>query len=285
MDSLLGITHPLRSKEYELRDEAYVFLLKRLGLPVPQMISISRLAIKNAPISKRLLRPLVESGKLMGWDDPRMPTLAGLKRRGILPEAVREFVLSFGISKVESEPDLEALLAFNRKLLDLASPHYFFVGNPMELDISGLEPRDASLKLHPKKDLGNRKLPVSGKVFISGSDAAQLAEGETFRLKDLCNVKLVKKGKTLAGGLMPDDMVDRKLQWVSDRKLPCTVLVPKDLLGPDGKFDPESLGRVEGYCEPACGSLKPGDIVQFERFGFCRLDKKERGRLTFIFSC
>jgi glutamyl-tRNA synthetase len=285
MDSLLGITHPLRSKEYELRDEAYVFLLKRLGLPVPQMISISRLAIKNAPISKRLLRPLVESGKLMGWDDPRMPTLAGLKRRGILPEAVREFVLSFGISKVESEPDLEALLAFNRKLLDLASPHYFFVGNPMELDISGLEPRDVSLKLHPKKDMGNRQLPVSGKVFIAGSDAAQLKEGETFRLKDLCNVKLVKKGKALAGGLMPDDMVDRKLQWVSDRKLPCTVLVPKDLLGPDGKFDPESLGRVEGYCEPACGSLKPGDIVQFERFGFCRLDKKERGRLTFIFSC
>ncbi len=283
MDSVLGITHPIRSKEYELRNEAYVYLLKKLGLPVPQMISISRLAIKNAPISKRLLRPLVESGKLMGWDDPRMPTLAGMRRRGILPEAIKEFVLSFGISKVESEPDLESLLSFNRKLLDPEAKHFFFVSDPVEVDINRFEKRNIQLKLNPKKDVGSRDLNVSGKVFISKSDASQLKEGEPFRLKDLCNLKLIKRGK--AELVQAGDMPEKKIQWVSDGKLDCTVLVPKDLLGPDGEFDPKSLEIIKGYCEPACAKLDVGDIIQFERFGFCRLDKKDVGRLTFIFTC
>jgi glutamyl-tRNA synthetase len=291
MDSILNITHPIRSKEYELRDEAYVYLLKKLGLVVPQMISISRLAIKNAPISKRLLRPLVESGKLMGWDDPRMPTLAGMRRRGILPQAIQEFVLSFGISKVESEPDLESLLSFNRKILDPEAKHYFFVSDPVEVDVSGLKEQKLTLKLHPKKEAGSqnsRDISVSGKVFISKSDASQLKDGESFRLKDLCNVLVPKTGhggNKLQGGIVPDDMVEKKVQWVSDGKLDCTVLVPKDLLGPDKEFDPKSLETIHGYCEPACADLNVGEIIQFERFGFCRLDKKEGKKLTFIFAC
>jgi len=284
MDSILGITHPIRSKEYELRDELYVFLLKKLGLAVPKMITIARLAIKNAPISKRLLRPLVETGKLWGWDDPRLPTLAGLKRRGILPEAIREFVLSFGISKVESEPDLEALLVGNRKLLDPVSPHYFFVPEPVELKVKGLEKKTIELKRNPKKDMGTRGLVVSDIVYIPEADAGALKEGEIFRLKDLCNVKLVKKGKTLSGELAPDSQVDKKIQWVSDGKLECEVLVPKDLLDGKGEFNAKSLESVKGCCEKSCASLNVGDIVQFERFGFCRMDKKE-GELVFIFVC
>jgi len=292
MDSILGITHPIRSKEYELRDEAYVFLLRKLGLPVPNMISISRLAIKNAPISKRLLRPLVESGKLMGWDDPRMPTLAGLRRRGILPEAVRTFVLSFGISKVESEPDLEAILAENRKLLDPVSPHYFFVPDPVELEVHGLEHQEIELKLHPKKEMGMRPVAVSRRVFIPKADAAGFKEGDIFRLKDLCNVQLesigerIEEGK-LSGRLVPDSQVPKKIQWVAEKKR-CTVLVPGDLLDASGQFNKTSLKSVDGYCEGAVSALEIGTIVQFERFGFCRLDRKDgkdSGRMTFIFSC
>ncbi len=304
MDSILGVTVPIRSKEYELRDELYVYLLEKLGLRVPQMVSISRLSIRNAPVSKRLLRPLVESGKLWGWDDPRLPTLAGLKRRGVLPEAIREFVLQFGISKVESEPDWEALLAGNRKLLDPASPHHYFVADPVELEVKGLGRRNVELKLHPKTGMGVRKLAVSGTVFISGADARALKTGETFRLKDLCNVKLVKKGEKLAGELRPDvafgapnasmlvpggnrarhDMVEKKIQWVGDGKLDCEVLIPRDLLK-DGEFNPLSLDKAGGYCEPACAALAEGSVVQFERFGFCRLDRRDGGRLVFVFSC
>jgi glutamyl-tRNA synthetase len=285
MDSILGITVPIRSKEYELRDELYVYLLKKLGLTVPQMVSISRLSIRNAPVSKRLLRPLVESGRLWGWDDPRLPTLAGLKRRGILPAAIREFVLSFGISKVESEPDLEALLAENRKLLDPDSPHHFFVAEPVELEVKGLEERTVELKLHPKKDMGMRELRVGKTLCIAKSDADALKEGEIFRLKDLCNVKLAKKGKRLSGELMSDGMVEKKIQWVGEGKLECEILVPRDLLDERGEFNAKSLERVAGYCEAPCASLDEGAIVQFERFGFCRLDRKDNGRLAFIFSC
>lgn len=284
MDSILGITHPIRSKEYELRDELYVFLLNLLGMGVPQMMSISRLSIKNAPVSKRLLRPLVESGKLWGWDDPRLPTLAGLKRRGILPEAIRTFVLSFGISKVESEPDWEALLAENRKLLDPVSPHHYFVADPVELHVKGLHPRTVELRLHPKKEMGVRKLAVSGTVHVPAADAKALKTGEVFRLKDLCNVKLVKKGKALEGELVSGGLAEKKVQWVGDGKLECEVLVPKDLLE-NGEFSAKSLESAKGWCEAACASLPEGAIVQFERFGFCRLDRKEGGRLVFIFSC
>lgn len=282
MDSLLGITHPLRSKEYELRDELYSYLLEKLNMNIPKMISISRLAIKHAPVSKRLLRPLVEGGKLWGWDDPRLPTLAGLKRRGVTPEAIRTFVLSFGISKVESEPDWEALLAENRKVLDPIAPHYFFVPEPVELKVDGLEDHEIELKLHPKKkEMGTRKLKVTDTVYIPGSDASQLKDGEVFRLKDLCNVEITGKGEAK---LVEGDPAQKKLQWISD-KLPCEVLVPGDLLDDKGEFNPKSLEKREGYCEAACASLKPGDVIQFERFGFCRLDRKEEGKLIFVFSC
>lgn len=288
MDSLMGITVPIRSKEYELRDELYVYLLEKLGLRIPKMVSISRLSIKNAPVSKRLLRPLVESGRLWGWDDPRLPTLAGLARRGILPQAIRDFVLAFGISKVESEPDWEALLAENRKLLDPISPHYFFVADPVEMKVHGLEHQEIELKLHPKKDMGTRALGVSSTVLIPRADAALLKEGETFRLKDLCNVTITSlkdsEGRMVGKLSLDEAPAPKKIQWVSSDRADCTVLMLGDLLNADGEFNPGSLKSVEGQCEAACRSLKPGDIVQFERFGFCRLDKMEGGKLTFIFS-
>lgn len=282
MDHLEGITHPMRSKEYELRDELYYALFDALGWKRPLMIPFARLAIKNAPISKRLLTPLVKEKKVMGWDDPRLPTLAGLRRRGMLPEAIKQFVLYFGLSKSESEPDWEALLAWNRKLLDPESPHYFFVPEPVPLEVKGLEEKTVSLGLHPKKELGKRSIKAGSKLYIPKNDADALKKGEVFRLKDLCNVKLLEKGKKLAGELMADEMVQKKIQWVGEEKLDCEVLVPKDLLE-KGEYNKDSLEHVHGYCEASCAGLEVGSIIQFERFGFCRLDSKKP--LTFIFCC
>jgi len=271
MDSLLGITHPIRSKEYELRDELYGFLLKKLGMRVPRMISISRLSIKNAPLSKRLIRPLVESGKVMGWDDPRLPTLWGLRRRGILPEAVRRFVLSFGISKVESEPGWEKLLSENRKILDPVAPHFFFVPSPVKMKIKGWK----------KKKV--RGMDAAAEVWISGNDAEALKEGDIIRLKDLYNVRIEKTGKEVSASYSGDEIGrEKKIQWVSG-KLDCEVLRPGGLVLDSGEFNPASLTIDRGYCENSLHSLKEGDIVQFERYGFCRLDSKKP--LRFIFSC
>src|SRR5271157_5182094 len=166
-DSLDGVTHALRSKEYELRDELYYRIIEKLGMRMPIVYDFSRLNLKGLPLSKRLLRPLIEEKKVSGWDDPRMPTIRGLKRRGILPEAIRNFVLSFGLSKVESEPSIDALLTENRKLLDPKAARYFFVHEPVELTVDGIQKGEVKLKKHPAENLGERVLEVTGKFFIS----------------------------------------------------------------------------------------------------------------------
>lgn len=285
MDALEGITHPMRSKEYELRDELYNTLFDALGYKQATMIEFSRLQIKNAPISKRLLTPLVKEKKVMGWDDPRLPTLKGLVRRGILPEAVKGFVLSFGLSKVESEPTWEALLVENRKLLDPVSKHYFFVPDPVKLKIKNAPKKVIMLKTHPKNEsLGTRELEVGEELLIPKSDFESLKEGEIFRLKDLYNVKLLSKKKKECE-FLGDGLVEKKVQWVTEQGLECEILVPKDLVDSDGNFNLNSLEILKGKCESSCNKLEEGEIIQFERFGFCKLDKKHKDKLTFVYSC
>ncbi|VVB57425.1 Glutamate--tRNA ligase [uncultured archaeon] len=299
MDSVEGITHALRSKEYELRDELYYALQKALDLRPVRMLSISRLAIAGAPISKRLITPLITEGKVSGYDDPRLPTLAALRRRGIRPQAIRQFVLSFGLSKVESEPGWEKLLSYNRKLIDATALRRFFVPLPVKLEVSGAPARILALKNHPQNaSMGTRSLEASSPLFIPGRDAAALTDGEVFRLKDWCNVKL--SGKREEEVLMPDGSksvspvllcefvsesgdVSKKVQWLSDaHKARACVFVPGDLLRADNSYNPDSLQTVWGWAEPSCAQLAPGTTVQFERFGFATLDKAEGDMLSFI---
>lgn len=288
MDSLEGVTHAMRSKEYELRDELYFLILKHLELRAPRLVGFSRLAIKGAPVSKRLITPLIAEGKVSGYDDPRLPTLAALKRRGMQPQAIREFVLSFGLSKVESEPGWGKLLNENKKIIDPSSMRRYFVKNPVKLDVMGAAEsirRQAHIRNHPAKDMGERVVDASGNFFIAGADAAALAPDETLRLKDLYNVKVAKIGEEIAGAYAGEEMiVGKKLQWVdANGCIKCKVLVPGDLLV-DEKYNEKSMGVDEGLCEAECSKLEVGDIVQFERYGFVRLDKKEQGMLTFVFA-
>src|SRR5690606_32267731 len=108
-DSLDGVTHSLRTKEYELRNELYYSILDNLGLVKPKLIEFSRLEFEGIPVSKRKITPLIEKGVIKRWDDPRLPTLMALKRRGFLPEAIRIFVLSLSITLSETKPSIEIL--------------------------------------------------------------------------------------------------------------------------------------------------------------------------------
>ncbi len=275
-DSLDGVTHALRSKEYELRDELYYRIIEKLGLRKPIVYDFSRLTLKGFPLSKRLLKPLIDEKKVSGWDDPRMPTIQGLKRRGILPDAIRNFVLSFGLSKVESEPSIDALLTENRKLLDPKAARYFFVAEPVELVVDGVPKGEVRLKKHPTENLGDRTLEITGKFFISKSDAEKLKKGDSFRLLDFCNVKLLEKGKMLKAQFTGNEgMEEKKLQWVTDKHVKAEVLVPSELFINE-KFNKESLRVDEGYCESECKNLKKGDIIQFVRYGFCILDDEKK---------
>lgn len=272
-DSLSGVTHPFRTKEYELRDEVYFYVLERLGLRKPHLMEFSRLSIEGMPVSKRKIRPLIEGKKVQGWDDPRLPTLRGLARRGILPEAIRQFVISQGISKVESVVTFDQVEALNRKLLDPVTRRYFFVPRPVPLVVTGAPERKVTLAHHPSRDLGFRTLHTRGLFYIPRQDAEALSPGEVFRLKDLYNVEVTESGREVTGTyagseLLPDT---KKLQWVTEEHVNLEVLIPGPLF--DGEvFNPNSLSVVPGYAEPAVEKLRPGDMVQFERFGFVRMD-------------
>jgi glutamyl-tRNA synthetase len=195
-----------------------------------------------------------------------------LKRRGILPEAIRNFVLSFGLSKVESEPSIDALLTENRKLLDPKAARYFFVHEPVELMVDGIKKGEVKLRKHPTENLGERTLEITGKFFISKADADKLKNGDRFRLLDLCNVKLLEKGKILKAEFAGNDgMEEKRIHWIPEEFIKAEVLVPSELFIGD-KFNKGSLKVVEGYCESDCSYLKKGDIVQFVRYGFCILD-------------
>ena len=269
--STIGITHPIRSKEYELRDEVYFRLIDMLRLKKPNLITISRLSIPGYPVSKRLIRPLVEDGKVWGWDDPRLVTIKGLARRGIQPQAIKEFVLQFGISTSESSPDLEKLFAENRKIIDPSSQRRMFVPNPYRIKISGADSRVLKLKNHPENDLGTREISVSDEVYIPKADMESINESETFRLKDLFNVKMEKGHFFYFGN---DGMKDaKKIQWVPLGSVKCKVIVPGRLFGDDDSLLPGSIRTEEGLCEPSCMELAEGEVVQFERYGFVRIDR------------
>ncbi len=289
MDSLEGITHAMRTKEYELRNELYFAMLKSLELREPQLIEFSRLSIKGAPISKRLITPLVSAGKVEGWDDPRLPTLRGLARRGILPEAVKTFVLSFGLTKVESEPNWDALLAENRKLLDERSMRRYFVRSPCKLIVDGAPAKEVEVHNHPKNaEMGKRKINAGSEFWIAGTDADALTVGETFRLKELYNMVVTEKqqGQVRAKYDADEGLAAKKIQWVPvESAVSCKVKIAGDLLDEQGNFRENSMSEDAGFCEEACRELSVGDIVQFERYGYARMDKLEENGLVFIFSC
>lgn len=299
VDSIEGVTHALRSKEYELRDELYYAIIRALELRPVRMLSISRLSISGAPLSKRLITPLLAEGKVSGYDDPRLPTLAALRRRGIRPEAIRTFVLSFGLTKVESEPGWDKLLSENRKLIDPDSPRRFFVPEPVRMELAGAPQRILSLRNHPQiADWGSRSVEASSPLYIPGTDASALADGEIFRLKDWCNVKITSRREEET--LLPDGSksirpilsaefvsdtgeVARKVQWVSEtQKKSARVFIPGDLLLADGSYNPDSLKTVWGWVEPTAAEPAIGQTFQFERFAFVVLDKKEGDTLQFI---
>jgi len=282
-DSLSGVTHAFRTKEYELRDEVYYYLLDKLNLRKPLLIEYSRLSLKGMPVSKRIIKNLIDERKVAGWDDPRVPTLRGLRRRGIQPNAIHQFVLSLGISKVESEITFDQLEAINRKNLDPVSKRLYFIPNPTRLIIHGVSPRETELRLHPQFDLGKRSLKVGRVFYISKQDVNQLEIGEKIRLKELYNVEIKKiTEKEVWGDYEGEKLLPKikKIQWVPENYVELEVICPKEIFV-DGAYNPDSLKTLIGYVEKEIENIKSDEIVQFERFGFCRIEKNGKLRAFF----
>ncbi len=282
MDSLKGVTDAIRSKEYELANELYDAVLNALHLRVPRMHLEARLNIYGNVTSKRKIVEFIKKGMLSGFDDPRLVTLAALRRRGITPEALRNFVLRTGMSKVDSTMKLSMLLDENKKVIDQNAKRLFFVSSPVTVVIDKSFGH-VEIPLHPSnRGLGSRSYEVGKTVYISGEDAKSFS-GKVVRLKGLGVVSLESTDSGMRAKAVdePDERINT-IQWVPEGDaLECSIYVPHNPIDENGEFDKGSLEKIDGYIEGYAKNLDRHESVQLERFGFCAIDKKDP--IEFIF--
>ena len=258
-DHLLGITHILRGNDLMIETdmEKYIWDIFNWKHPVTIHLGLVRIEGIEVKISKSKAQKEVKSGKFIGWDDPRTWSIQSLRRRGIQKQAIRQFVEEIGLNNQDIAIPIDALYSINRKLIDSESLRYSALINPEELKIKNQpEIKEAEVSIHPDKE-EKRKIKLGKSTFISQNDFNNL-KGKEIRLLHLFNIKLDKKSNKAEFTSIENKDIP-KINWVSDN-------VKIKILMPDGKWE-------EGIAEEAIKNIKLNQIVQFERFGFVRLDK------------
>ena len=274
-DHLLGVTHILRGKDLIKEDMMEEFIWKLFNWPRREFIHYGKILFKGITLSKRKARKLIEEGVYRGWDDPRTWSLQSLAKRGIKPEALRRAILDLGLSIVDIEYSPLNLYAYNRRLIDPIALRYFFVDNPVRLRIKNIpeEKIVAKPSLHPEKpELGYRDIPLTVKdniveLFVSQRDLDLLKNGNIIRLKDLFNFKVTSVRKTAIEGEFYSWSVHeaRRVKAPIIHWVPTQNYVDIKVIMPDGN-------EIKGVGEYNCKNLKVNQVVQFERFGFVRVD-------------
>ncbi len=268
-DHLLGVTHVIRGKDLVIEDEMETRLWDVLGIERrPRFVHFGILRFKDFELSKSRYRREIAAGRLTGIDDPRTWSLQSLRRRGIRPAALRGFVLSFGLSQADIEVAAETLYAENRKLIDPDANRYFFVPEPVTIEVEALPAvESAKVPLHPDfPGRGMRTVPVGPKLHVAREDFERL-RGQEVRLKDFCNVVLDHRARFLS-------MENRdipKIQWVGHGGLETKLVMPTGF-------------ESRGLSEPAVASLHVDDVIQFERIGFARIDHVSRAEVRAFFA-
>jgi glutamyl-tRNA synthetase len=274
-DHELGMTHIIRGKDLMDSEKRQKYIYDYLGWKYPKTTHWGRVKIHEfGKFSTSSLRKAIEEGTYSGWDDPRLPTLRALRRRGILPEALRKFMVDMGVGETDVSISMDSLYAENRKLVDPVANRYFFVPDPVEMELENPEPQVATPSLHPVENRGCRSIEVGSRVYVSRNDTAGMGEGSLIRLKDLFNVEIVSTNPLIgrcAGKAMEEIRKTRSpiIQWVGEDHLSVEVRSPE--------------GTIAGIGETAIAG-QVDKIVQFERFGFCRIDSAEGKNVVAYFA-
>jgi glutamyl-tRNA synthetase len=276
-DHLLGITHIIRGKEHLTNKVRQEYMYAHLGWTYPEAIHYGRLKITGAFLSKSKIVQGVREGLYMGWDDPRLATFAALRKRGITPEAVKKLIVDVGPKTADVTLSWENLYAYNRKNLDPISDRYFFVSEPTLLKVKYV-PKifRAKLPLHPEKpEKGFREHIITPNTegagfWIAKRDADSLEVGKVIRLMELFNVKIDQRNADSVEASFASEVYEearkakaKLIHWIPQGEdYPCQVVMPDATLN-------------EGVAESACKKLKPDAVIQFERFGFVRVDEND----------
>ncbi len=316
-DYIEGITHSLCTLEFEIHRPLYDWFLDQLaeeGRPRPRQIEFARLNLSYTVMSKRKLLKLVEENLVTGWDDPRMPTISGLRRRGYTPESIREFADRIGIAKRDNVIDVGLLEFSVREHLNKITPRVFGVLNPVKVIITNYpEGKEEMLTLinNPEDDAaGTRQVPFSRELYIEQDDFMEepprkffrLGPGREVRLKGAYIIKCEDYKKDENGQITeiyctydPETKsgsgVQRKvkgtLHWVSvqhalnaEVRLYDRLFLDEDPAGHKDRdfkefLNPDSLKVLQNcMLEPSLKDAKQGDKVQFQRLGYFCVDKE-----------
>jgi glutamyl-tRNA synthetase len=272
-EGLLEITHVLRSNEFETRIELQNYIRNLFDLPNPVTKQYARFNITGATTKGREIREKIESGDYLGWDDPRLVTLRALRRRGIVKETYYEMAKIVGMSKTTSNLDFSVIASINRKLLDKKAKRFFFIEKPVLIKIKNAPPREIELDLHPEIKEGGRKFNVDEEFYIEENDFKNIKPEEIIRLMDCLN--FTKEKNFIFKSLKYDEFKGKGsliVHW-----LPKLGNSNVQIRMPDNTL-------IKGIAENNIQKLNIGDIIQFERFGFCRLDDVKDGIYSFWFS-
>jgi glutaminyl-tRNA synthetase len=311
-DSIEGVTHSLCSLEYEDHRPLYDWYLDELGIYHPQQIEFARLNLSYTVMSKRTLLELVEGNHLSGWDDPRMPTLSGLRRRGYTPESIRNFCERVGVARRANVVDIANLEHAIREDLNVRAPRVMGVLNPLKVVIENYaegQTEEVDVINNPEDPAaGTRKVAFGRVLYIERDDFMEVPPKKFFRLSPGKEVRLrcayfvkctgvVKDPATgevielrctydpaTRGGDSPDGRkVKATLHWVSaDHALPAevrlydrlfTVEDPADSDDYLAHMNPHSLEVIRtAKVEPSLAGAAPGRSLQFERIGYFCVD-------------
>ncbi|EGQ9105780.1 glutamine--tRNA ligase [Vibrio cholerae] len=322
-DALEGITHSICTLEFQDNRRLYDWVLDNITIPChPRQYEFSRLNLEYTVMSKRKLNQLVTEKLVTGWDDPRMPTISGLRRRGFTPSAIREFCKRIGVTKQENMIEYSALESCIRDDLNENAPRAMAVLDPVKLVIENFAAgtvETLTLANHPNKpEMGDREVPFTRDLWIEREDFREEANkkykrlvlGKEVRLRGAYVIKAERIEKDEQGnittifcsydpetlGKNPADgrKVKGVIHWVSAEKgVPAEFRLYERLFtvpnpGAADNFaetiNPESLVKVQGYVEPSLVEAKPEFGYQFERMGYFCADNKDSSPQALVFN-
>ena len=312
-DALEGITHSLCTLEFEDNRPLYDWVLDHISIPChPRQIEFSRLELLYTVTSKRKLLQLVQQGHVAGWDDPRMPTIHGMRRRGYTPAGIREFARRIGISKSENVVDMSVLEGCIREDMEASVPRVMAVVRPLKVVLSNFEPGvtgSRSAGFHPQHpEFGEREVPIARELWIEADDFSEnpppgwqrLTPGGEVRLRYSYVIKCDEVIKDATGQVVElrcsidpatlgQNPVGRKVKgvihWLSvEHAVPVEIRlydrlfgVPRPDIDKERDFleflNPHSLEVVQGWIEGVAAQCAPETRYQFERLGYFCADR------------
>ncbi len=322
-DALEGITHSLCTLEFQDNRRLYDWVLDNITIDChPRQYEFSRLNLEYTVMSKRKLNQLVTEKLVNGWDDPRMPTISGLRRRGFTSASIREFCKRIGVTKQDNMIEFSSLESCIRDDLNNNAPRAMAVLDPVKIVIENYDVDSVevlNLANHPNKpEMGSREVPFTREVWIERDDFREEANkkykrlvlGKEVRLRGAYVIKAERVEKDQEGnittiyctydpatlGKNPEDgrKVKGVIHWVSaDKGLPAEIrlydrlfTVPNPAAADDfaSTINPDSLVKINGYVEPSLQSAEAESGFQFERMGYFCADNKDSTQESLVFN-